>query len=1105
MSFNDAIEVDFDLDALNYMIGIVNNTNIDSNNFYDSVNNVFLIDSVDINANQLNFIMNNEVSNIRNIGKISTLYSDFSRYVSVYFGNLAGLFTNVKDFNPNDGIFDANELIRLSTYSLSGSIQLNNITELLTYALENNPFGNRNLLSSLFDGFYDGDLIFIPNGLEITLNIPIDTTQSSTMHRSLFGPTTYLSETTVPSTLEHITEFSNSKITRIVSVPLLLRLTKSKINTINTAKLEKSFVASNTDVILNTSLNTIATFVSVDSALKEALTSALTYVTGNLNVTKKIFNSVNASTLKNNTVGVFQTALDVVRASEMEYNINKKIAETNTSYSSTINLLNSAAKLTLSSKYQLDILAHNIGTDKMIINSSTRDEPDVIADMNLIAQTFIDIENSAAIAFSTSHAILLLVSNTIIKDLVVKNDAITIDTLSTDLTNILNNLNSLNSNALIDANTFINPIYPGVYSSGAAVALTGTITFDGQSNSTSLFVVRVGGALSVAANVKVVLINGALASNIFWVSVGAMALGANTQFSGTVICKAAFAIGTNCKISGRIFSYAAVSINNSIILSPTNESPINLYGLTQFTLYAVGALSNVNGGPCISMGNIASEATITFATPVTSPFIIVGNIYCASPNNTGATKSLEGTIYDKNNLYLKYGILTDLITPNITGNFYLINEPLGLIIDESGRISIISNISVGVYEFYVLYYSNNISSIMILVLSIIPNIIVSDITSSIDSIISLEDNAVVTSEAILNRIISHQLDLSNVVTPQVNMSLDTSAINVANFDSTLFLQNANKIMDNYLQKNNNYSFVALDLDYFRAYGYLISLNPTVNINATTFKNIMFPGVYTSGAAVALTGTIIFDGQSNTNSLFVIRVGAALSVAANVKLVLTNGALASNIFWVVTGAMALGVNTQFSGSIFCNAALAVGTNCIVNGRLFSFAAISINNSMIISPTTVSSVNLNRLSQFSLYAGGAVSNVNGGPCIVKGSIGSGGNVTFATPTTSPCTVIGSIYCDAPDDTGASISIQGYLYPKNTMMINYGKIGDTITPINSYVNGSFSLINEPLGLIIDPLSGIISVKSIIDIGIKEFYISYYNVNDNSSIISIIVLSII
>ena len=136
-------------------------------NYYDNSNNVFTTDSITITSNE--FKMNiPSTASIVSVGKLSTIYSDFANYVASYF-NLAipsspstgfeTLFQNAFNFNPNNGVFDAsalyqiiqgNGIIDVSNHSginqLSGSITLSNITKLLRYAVDANPFGNRDAI-----------------------------------------------------------------------------------------------------------------------------------------------------------------------------------------------------------------------------------------------------------------------------------------------------------------------------------------------------------------------------------------------------------------------------------------------------------------------------------------------------------------------------------------------------------------------------------------------------------------------------------------------------------------------------------------------------------------------------------------------------------------------------------------------------------------------------------------------------------------------------------------------------------------------------------------------------------------------------------------------
>src|SRR5690606_34000806 len=86
---------------------------------------------------------------------------------------------------------------------------------------------------------------------------------------------------------------------------------------------------------------------------------------------------------------------------------------------------------------------------------------------------------------------------------------------------------------------------PGVHSIPTAATLTGTITFDAVGNSGAVFIVRVGGALAIAANSKVKLVNGALACNIYWKTEGQVSIGSGSYIRGNIVANnGAIAMGT---------------------------------------------------------------------------------------------------------------------------------------------------------------------------------------------------------------------------------------------------------------------------------------------------------------------------------------------------------------------------------------------------------------------------------------------------------------------------------------------------------------------------------------------------------------------------------
>jgi len=120
-------------------------------------------------------------------------------------------------------------------------------------------------------------------------------------------------------------------------------------------------------------------------------------------------------------------------------------------------------------------------------------------------------------------------------------------------------------------------IYPGVYSSLTAVAITGTLILDAQGDPDAQFIFKITGALNSVAGATVVLANGASSDNVFWIAVGAVALGANTTMVGTAIAyPGAVALGAGGAFDGRFYStVGAIAIDTAVATIPSYNTPFN--------------------------------------------------------------------------------------------------------------------------------------------------------------------------------------------------------------------------------------------------------------------------------------------------------------------------------------------------------------------------------------------------------------------------------------------------------------------------------------------------------------------------------------------------
>jgi hypothetical protein len=99
-----------------------------------------------------------------------------------------------------------------------------------------------------------------------------------------------------------------------------------------------------------------------------------------------------------------------------------------------------------------------------------------------------------------------------------------------------------------------------------------------------------------------------------------------------------------------------------------------------------------------------------------------------------------------------------------------------------------------------------------------------------------------------------------------------------------------------------------------------------------------PGVYVYGAAVSIASTLTFDG--GIDDVWIIYSAAAITVAANVDIILEGGAQAKNIFFAGATSMGIGADASIAGILLFKTTITFGANSSLNGRAFSQTAITL---------------------------------------------------------------------------------------------------------------------------------------------------------------------
>jgi hypothetical protein len=110
---------------------------------------------------------------------------------------------------------------------------------------------------------------------------------------------------------------------------------------------------------------------------------------------------------------------------------------------------------------------------------------------------------------------------------------------------------------------------PGVYNSAAGTfGITGTLTLDAQGDPNAVFIFQAASTLITASASNVNLINGAQASNVFWVVGSSATLGTSSTLQGNILALTSITVTTGTTIHGRALARnGAVTLDTNTITS----------------------------------------------------------------------------------------------------------------------------------------------------------------------------------------------------------------------------------------------------------------------------------------------------------------------------------------------------------------------------------------------------------------------------------------------------------------------------------------------------------------------------------------------------------
>ena len=111
-----------------------------------------------------------------------------------------------------------------------------------------------------------------------------------------------------------------------------------------------------------------------------------------------------------------------------------------------------------------------------------------------------------------------------------------------------------------------------------------------------------------------------------------------------------------------------------------------------------------------------------------------------------------------------------------------------------------------------------------------------------------------------------------------------------------------------------------------------------------------PGLYKSTSTLAISGgDLTLDALGDANAVFIFQVASGFTVTSGRQVILSGGALASNIFWQVGTSATIGTTATFKGNILADQSITFETGASLVGRaLTRIGAVSLDSNIISKP-------------------------------------------------------------------------------------------------------------------------------------------------------------
>jgi hypothetical protein len=105
------------------------------------------------------------------------------------------------------------------------------------------------------------------------------------------------------------------------------------------------------------------------------------------------------------------------------------------------------------------------------------------------------------------------------------------------------------------------------------------------------------------------------------------------------------------------------------------------------------------------------------------------------------------------------------------------------------------------------------------------------------------------------------------------------------------------------------------------------------LSVTTYElgsTTLTPGLYKIGTGATITGTVTLNGAGT----YIFQIGSTLTAEVSSVVLLTGGATAANVIWLVGSSATINASSTFNGTVIADASISVGTSASVTGNLLA---------------------------------------------------------------------------------------------------------------------------------------------------------------------------